>query len=217
MTIRVLLTEDHTILRQGLRALLEGAPDIEVVAEAEDGRTAVRLAKELTPDIVVMDVVLPELNGVEATRQILASRPEVRVVALSMHGDRRYLREMLKAGARAYVLKDAAFEELVRAIEEVAAGRTFLGTGVSDVLVADYVDQRGTSEAVRSGVLSQREREVLQLLAEGSTTREIAGKLHVNVKTVETHRRQIMTKLELHSIAALTKYAIREGITSVEE
>ena len=217
--MRVLLADDHRIVREGLRSLLADESDIEVVAEADNGRRAIELTDELTPDVVVMDVGMPELNGIEATRRILASRPEAKVIALSMHSDRRFVAEMLKAGASGYLLKDGAFEELVGAIRTVTAGRTYLSPRIANVVVEEYVRQQPRTSGVEPGVyakLSPREREVLQLLAEGKATKEAAAALHLSVKTVETHRRQIMEKLGLYSVAELTKYAIREGLTSVE-
>jgi len=213
--IRILLADDHAILRDGLRALLEQQEDMRVVAEAGDGREAVRLAAEVEPDVVVIDIGMPELNGVEAAKRITAAGSKARVVALSMHGDRRYVVEMLRAGATGYVLKDSAGQELVDGIRQAIAGRVFLGTGVADVVVSEVL--RGLDgTGPQRHVLSDREREVLQLLAEGASTREIASKLFVSVKTVETHRANIMRKLGLRTVADLTKYAIREGLTSVD-
>lgn len=216
MSLRIILADDHQLLRQGLRALLEDEADLEVVGEAENGHEAVRLSKQLRPDLVVMDVGMPQLNGMEATRQILADNPEVRVLALSMHRDRRFAAGMLQAGAAGYLLKDAALEELVRAIRTVAAGKTYLSPAITEVVMEDYVQRLGAVEGGAFSVLSAREREVLQALAEGKSTREIAAALHVSVKTIETHRQQIMNKLDIHSVAELTKYAVREGLTSLE-
>ena len=215
--MRILLADDHRIVRQGLRSLLEAEADFEVVAEAENGRQAIEMAEELAPDVVVMDVGMPEMNGVEATRRVVVNNPQVKVVALSMHSDRRFVAEMLKAGAAGYLLKDGAFEELVGAIRTVAAGRTYLSPRIADVVVEGYLrNQAAPSEPTAYAKLSPREREVLQLLAEGKATKEAAAALHLSVKTVETHRRQIMEKLNLYSVAELTKYAIREGLTSLE-
>ncbi len=214
MSITVLLADDHRILREGLRSLLEHPPDIRVVGEAGDGRTAVRLAKELSPDVVIMDIGMSGLNGVEATRQIRAALPQTRVLALSMHSDRRYVRSMLKAGATGYLLKDSAAEELVQALRTLVSGRAYLSPGITGVVIDEYLQAGDTPQA--ADPLSAREHEVLQLLAEGRSTSQIASSLHVSVKTVETHRRRIMDKLDLHSLADLTRYAIREGITPLE-
>jgi two-component system, NarL family, response regulator NreC len=216
MSIKVLLADDHRVFREGLRALLERSPDFRVVGEAESGRTAVRLARELGPDVIVMDISMPDLNGIDAARQIAGRMPHTRIVALSMHSDRRFVTEMLKAGARGYLLKDCTCDELILAIRTAAAGKTYLSPAVADEVVKAYLDQSpesaGDSDA---SALTDRQREVLQLLAEGRTTRQIALHLHVSIKTVETHRHQIMDKLNIHSIAELTKYAVREGLTSL--
>jgi two-component system response regulator NreC len=215
MGLRILLVDDHQIVRQGLRTLLEKELDMEVVAEAGDGRAAVRLTREVSPQVVIMDVAMPDLNGIEATRQIVTEFPHVKVIALSMHADRRFVANMLKAGASGYLLKDAAFEELAQAIRTVAANRTYLSPAVSDIVVKDYL-KGPKEEATAFSLLTAREREVLQLLAEGKSTREIADCLYVSVKTVETHRQQIMSKLDIRSVAELTKYAIREGLSSLD-
>ena len=210
------MADDHKITRQGLRSLLEQQADMEVVAEAEEGRTAVRLAKELSPDVVIMDVSMPDLNGIEATRQIVNRSPTTRVVALSMHSDTLFVSEMLKSGASGYMLKDCAFEELERAIRTVVSGKTYLSPTISGVVVDDYLHRLTKGDSGGEDVLTHREKEVLQLVAEGKSTTRIALKLHVSIKTVETHRRQIMEKLDLHSVAELTKYAIRKVYTSLE-
>jgi len=216
MTIKVLIADDHQIVRQGLRTLLEREPDLKVVAQSEDGRTTVRLARELAPEVIIMDVAMPDLNGIEATRQIVTERPQVKVIALSMYADRRFVVNMLKAGASGYLLKDCAYEELVRAIRVVLAHKTYLSPGVTDIVVKDYVQGTPDQGASVFSLLSPREREVLQLMSEGKSTNQIADSLHVSVKTVETHRQQVMHKLNIHNVAGLTKYAIREGLTSVE-
>lgn len=217
MRIRVLLAEDHKLVRECLRAALETEGDIEVVAEADNGRMAVKLAADKQPNIVVMDVVMPDMNGIEATRQILAEAPGVKVLALSMHSDRRFVAGMLSAGASGYVLKDCAFEELAQAIRMVAANKTYLSPRIAGVVVGDYVKQLAGANGQTASVLTAREREVAQLLAEGNSTKEVAATLHVSAKTIETHRRQIMAKLEIHSIAELTKFAIRAGLTSLDD
>jgi len=217
MSTRILLADDHKIMREGLRSLLDEALDMEVVAEAEDGRTAVQLAKKLSPDVIVMDITMPDLNGVEATRQILRDAPRAKVVALSMHSDRQFVARMLEAGASGYVLKDAAFEELATAIRAVVTGRVHLSSRITGLVVEDYVQRLPGTEPKVSSPLTPREREVLQLLAEGKGTKEAARLLHVSPKTIETHRRNIMERLNLHGIAELTKYAIREGLTSLDD
>ena len=224
--MRVLLADDHRIVREGLKSLLEAQDDMEVVAEAGDGRQALEMAAELEPDVVVMDVGMPQLNGIEATRRLMNDQPDTKVVALSMHSDRRYVAEALKAGASGYLLKDGAFEELISAIRAVVANKVYLSPRVAGVVVDDYVRRLPGEEGnVASPTpeepnafhkLTVREREVLQLMAEGFATKEIAARLHVSVKTVETHRRQLMEKLQLYSVAEVTKYAIREGLTSLE-
>ena len=215
MAIKVLIADDHQIVRQGLRTLLEREPDLEVVAEAENGRSTVRLARESHPEVIIMDVAMPDMNGIEATRQIISEMPKMKVIALSMYADRRFVANMLKAGASGYLLKDCASEELVRAIRVVLTHKTFLSPGVADIVVKDYVQAPLGREASVFSILSNREREVLQLMAEGKSTNQIAECLHVSVKTVETHRQQMMQKLKMHSVAELTKYAIREGLTTL--
>jgi DNA-binding NarL/FixJ family response regulator len=216
MKRRILLADDHRILRDGLRRLLEERADLEVVGEAEDGRQCVEAARELKPDMVIIDVAMPGMNGIEATRRILHDRPSTRVLALSMHSDRRYVTRILQAGASGYLLKDAAFDELSRAIDTLLEGRVYLSPDVAGVVVHDYLGKLDTASSGEV-VLSPREREVLQLLAEGRATKEIASDLDVSVKTVETHRKNIMDKLGLRSIAELTKYAVREGLTPLDE
>ena len=197
--------------------------DIEVVGEAENGREAITLARELSPQVVVMDIGMRELNGIDATRTLLSEYPEVKVVALSMHSDRRFISEMLSAGASGYLLKDSAFDELAAAIRAVNDGRTYLSPGVTGTVIDDYV-RRVSGTAATEGrpstpgkTLSPREREVLQLIADGLSTKEAASKLHLSVKTIETHRRQIMDKLGIYNIAGLIKFAVREGLSSLEE
>ncbi len=220
MTIRILIADDHKIVCDGLRALLEAEPEMEIVAQAANGREAVKLAQKLKPDMVIMDVAMPELNGPEAVRQILAERPRMKVIALSMHADRRYVTGMLSAGASAYILKHCAFEELVRAIHTVRSGQFYLSPAIAGIVVNELAQAKAArSRAPRSDskALTAREREVLQLIAEGHSARDIGQRLHLSVKTIETHRRQMMQKLDIHSVADLTKFAIREGLTSLEK
>ena len=214
--IRILIVDDHQILREGLKALLAKEPDMEVVAEAEEGREALELARRLEPQVVILDITLPGLNGIELTRQILAENAEARVVALSIHTEQTYVSEMLSAGARAYLPKDTAFSELAKAVHAVVEGQVYLAPSVTGNLVKDYLYKisEGTSRPI-SHKLSPREREVLQLLAEGMSAKEIAAFLHISRKTVESHRRRIMDKLGIQNIAQLTKFAIREGLTTL--
>lgn len=216
MSIKILLADDHEIMRAGLRSLLDKEPGMEVVAEAENGRKAVQLARELSPDVVVIDVTMPDLNGIEATRQILSEVSTAKVLALSMHSDEQFVVEMLTAGASGYLLKDCAVDELCTAIRAVVANQTFLSSEIANVVVKDYLRRLSIKDFSPGSVLTSREREVLQLVAEGKTSKKIASLLHVSVKTVEAHRQQIMDKLGIRSVAELTKYAIRKGITSVE-
>ncbi len=215
--IKILIADDHKITRQGLRSLLANESDMEVVAEADEGRAAVRLASQLKPDIVIMDVSMPELNGMEAARQITKSMPAVKVVALSMHSDNVYVTEMLKSGVCGYLLKDCAFEELASAIRSVVDGKTYLSPSISGVVVNGYLNRISNHDSDNSEVLSDREREILQIIAEGKSTKQIALKLHISIKTVETHRRKIMNKLNMFNVAELTKYAIRKGLTSLDK
>ena len=213
MSISILLADDHRIIRDGLRSLLSTMPGMEVVGEAENGRQALRIARKNNPDLVIMDISMPDLNGIEATRQILAESPGTKVLALSMHSDRQFVIQMFRAGVSGYLLKNGAFEELVLAIDTVLKNETYLSPKIASVLVRDLLET--TEDNSASSVLTPREREVLQLIAEGRSTKEIASDLNVSVKTVETHRRQIMDKLELRSVAELTKFALREGITDL--
>ncbi len=213
--ITILLADDHRIVRQGLKLLIEKQKGMRVIAEAEDGAQAVKVVDEILPDIVIMDVSMPVLNGIEATRRIRDNHPQIRVIALSMHSDRRFVIETLKAGARGYLLKDCAFEEMAGAIRAVMDDKTYLSAEITDLVVKDYVAQLAQNDRSAFAVLTAREREVLQLLAEGRSTKDVAFLLGVSVKTIETYRQQLMEKLGLHSIAELTKYAIREGLTQL--
>jgi DNA-binding NarL/FixJ family response regulator len=214
MSIKVLIADDHQLMREGLRIMLEKEHDIQVLGEAEDGRMIERLARELQPDVIIMDVAMPDLNGIEATRQIVAEHPGIKIIALSMHDDRRFVLNMLKAGASGYLLKDCAFKDLAKAIRLVMNHKTYLSQEVAEIVVKDYLSSPQTVEASVFHLLSPREREVLQLLAEGKTSAQIGDNLHISVKTVESHRQQIMVKLKIRTVAELTKYAIREGLTS---
>ena len=216
MTIKIFIADDHRILREGLRSLIEKMSDVRVVGDAGNGREAVRLVTERRPDVVIMDVNMPDLNGIEATRLLLKELPAVKVIGLSMYSDKRFVAGMLKAGASGYLLKAGAFEELATAIQTVMAGDIYLSPRVTGVVIEDYVVRLTQEKAAPTKTLSPREREVLQLLAEGKSSKDIASHLHVSEKTVHTHRQHIMEKLNLHSVAELTKYAIREGITTVE-
>jgi DNA-binding NarL/FixJ family response regulator len=208
MSIRILLADDHQMMRQGLKSLLAEQPDFEVVGEAADGRNAVRLAQELSAAVVIMDVTMPDLNGVDATRQLKSEAPDVKVIGLSMHPERQFVLEMLSVGASGYLLKDCPFAELAQSIRAAVQGDVYLSPKVAGVVVRG----RGASNSAH-GALTPREREVLQQVAEGKNTKQVAQSLHISTKTVETHRRQIMEKLELFSVAELARYAIREGLT----
>ena len=217
MSIRVLLVDDHELMRQGLRSILEREADVVVVGEASNGREAVVLSRTLAPDVVLMDVAMKGSNGIEATRQIRAESPDVKVLALSSHSDTRYVAAMLDAGASGYVLKANAYDDLRRALDAFQKGRSYLCPDVTEAVVGDSLRKaRSGAESLHS-ILSPREREILQLLAEGMSSPEIGKHLCVATSTVETHRRNIMRKLGIHSVADLTKYAIREGLTSLEE
>ncbi len=214
-TIRVLLADDHTVVRKGLRLLLEGHPGLTVVADAADGREAVALAEQHRPDVVVMDVAMPGLNGIEAARQISGKMPHTAIVFLSMHSDEGYVLRALKAGARRYLLKDSAEHDLINAVKAVDEGKAFFSPAISKMLVEDYMRQMRDRQVEDSyELLTTREREVLQLLAEGKNNKEVAGVLNLSLYTVETHRSNIFQKLNLHSGAELILYAIRKGVIS---
>jgi DNA-binding NarL/FixJ family response regulator len=215
MAIKIILADDHAIVRHGLSRSFQQADGIEVIGQANNGRSAVDLAKELSPDIVVMDIAMPDLNGVDAARMITGECPRVKVIGLSMHSGSKYVREMFRAGASGYLLKDCSFEELVEAIKTVAGGKTYVSPSIGDVVVRGYVSDSDREKSAFS-VLSQREREVLQLLAEGKTTKQVGKRLHISPKTVEAHRLKIMEKLDINNTAQLTKYAIQEGLTKPE-
>jgi len=213
--VRILLADDHNILRDGIRLLLERQPGFVVVGEAADGREIVDLAREQHPDVIVMDIGMPNMNGIEATRRIVEKQPETGVVILSMHYDESYVLRSLKAGARAYLLKDALKAELISAIRAVSEGRSFFSPKISRVLQEDYVEALNRKDADDTyELLTGREREILQLVAEGKTNKEIASILNVSLYTVDTHRTHILQKLNLHSVPELILYAVRKGIIS---
>jgi len=213
--LRILLADDHTVMRTGLRVLLERQPNLEVIGEAENGRDAIQLAASLRPDVVVMDVGMPVLNGIEATRTIVTEQPNIAVVILSMHADESYVMRALKAGARGYLLKDSAPADLLGAIQAVTQNKSFFSPKVSRILAEDYVrvlKQKGAVDTY--DLLTSREREILQLLAEGKANKEVAAALNISPYTVETHRSHILEKLNLHNPAELILYAVRKGIIS---
>ena len=217
MSIRLLIADDHKLMREGLRALLEKEVDLDVVGESDNGTSTVNMVKKLNPHVVVMDVSMPDLNGIEATRKIVSGNSNIKVIALSGHADERFVREMLTAGASAYLLKHAAGEELMRAIRTIMKGHTYISPEVAHGVVKAYVElSKPKQDSSAFVVLTEREREVLQKTAEGNTTKDIAASLGISIKTVETHRRNIMEKLQIQSVAELTKYAIRAGLTSVD-
>lgn len=216
METRILLADDHKIMRDGLRAMLERLPGVHVIGEAENGRSTVSMVRDGEVDLVIMDVGMPDLNGIEATRQVRSFAPNVRVLALSMHSDKRYVGEMFRAGASAYLLKDCAFEELAQAIEVVMKGRAYISPQIAGTIVKDFVSNTMTDERSPYTLLTPREREVLQLLAEGKMVKQIAAHLNISNKTVETHRQQLMTKLNVSNLAELIKYALREGVTTLD-
>jgi DNA-binding NarL/FixJ family response regulator len=213
MPIRILLADDHEVVRDGVRALLEKQADMAVVGEAADGRQAAQLAGDLAPDVIVMDVGMPNLNGIDATRRILAAHPQIAVVILSMHQDESYVLRSLKAGAKGYLLKESLRSDILEAIRAVSQGRSFLTRKISRMMQEDYIqemEQRGLEDSYE--LLTDREREVLQLAAEGKPNKEIAGALNISLTTVETHRTHILQKLGLHSVPELILYAVRKGI-----
>jgi DNA-binding NarL/FixJ family response regulator len=214
-TIRVIVADDHTIIRSGLRALLDREPDIEVVAEAPDGRQAVQRAQELLPDVVLLDIAMPNLNGIEAARQIAAKHERMGMIILSMHSDESYVLKALKAGARGYLLKDSSESDVVNAVRAVSSGKAYFSPEISRMMADDYLrqmQQRGVEDSYE--LLTSREREILQMLAEGKSNKDVANLLNLSLHTVETHRSNILQKLNLHSIPELILYAVRKGIVT---
>jgi DNA-binding NarL/FixJ family response regulator len=216
MVVPILLADDHAVVRQGLRTLLENQPDMKVIGEADNGRDAVKMARELNPEVIILDVAMPDMNGIEAARQITAESPDSKIIALSMHSQKRFVSEMLRAGASAYLPKTCDFQEVIEAIHSVKGGKIYLSPRIANTIIDDYVNRLLAESAGAFSVLTPRERQVLQYVAEGHTTKDIAAMLHVSVKTVDAHRHNIMDKLNIHSIAELTKYAVREGLTFLE-
>jgi two-component system response regulator NreC len=211
--LRILLGDDHTVVRQGLRKILESQPDWEVVGEAADGRETVAQTLELKPDVAVIDIAMPLLNGIEATRQIVRRLPDIAVLILSMHSDEAFITPALQAGARGYVLKDSADTELIRGVTAVAAGKSFFSPAAAKVMLDDYLRHLASKGIVdRYEALSEREREIFQLIAEGRSNKEVAELLSISVATVETHRAHILQKLDVHSTAELVLYAVRRGV-----
>lgn len=217
MTVRILVADDHCIVRQGLCSLIEAHAGYQVAGQAGSGREAVRFTRRLSPEIVIMDIGMPDLNGIDATRMCIEACPQVKVIALSMHADRRYVMGMLSAGARGYILKESAFHELIQAIDAACNHQVYLSPKVAGTVVDDAVRRRVPEPMSPFDLLTVKEREVLQMIAEGRPTRRMAAMLNVSIKTVEARRKTIMRKLDLHSVAELTKYAVREGLTSVKE
>lgn len=217
MTTKIVLADDHKVLREGLKSLLNQQQDFQVVGEADDGQEAVKLTKKLEPDIVVLDIGMPNMNGIQATKHIVDEVPDTKVLALSMHSDHQYVVKMLQAGASGYMLKDCAFEELIMAVRAITAGKFYLSKDVTGMVINNYINMVQAMDAVGVPALTSRERETLQLIAEGKSTADTAKLLNVSTKTIETHRKNIMDKLDIHNIAELTKFAVREGLTSIED
>jgi DNA-binding NarL/FixJ family response regulator len=218
--IKIIIADDHRIMREGLRSLLEKHPGLKTVAEADNGRETVNLVQQMHPDLVIMDVSMPDLNGIEATRQIKKETPGVKVIGLSMHSDRRFVTEMLKSGASGYLFKHCAFNELEHAIQAAVNNRIYLSPEITGIVLEDFIHNNNGSKNGKNGnnhnnTLTVREREVLQLLAEGKSIKGIASDLNLSIKTIETHKQNIMEKINLHTIAELTKYAIMEGLTTL--
>jgi DNA-binding NarL/FixJ family response regulator len=217
MAVKILIADDHKIVREGLCAMFEKQAEMEVVGEAEDGAVAVRLARQLRPDVIILDVNMPEMDGIDAARRLVKELPETKIIALSMYAKRAFVTKMLEAGASGYVLKGGAFSELAEAVNTVLAGEVYLCATVATVLVDEYVDRSERGTAPSTGRLTERELDILKLLAEGKPSKEIALLLDISIQAVDATRRRIMQKLEIESLADLVKYAIREGLTSVDD
>ena len=215
MKTKIILADDHKILRDGLRSLIEKQQELELIGEAENGLMAVQLACELKPDVVIMDITMPDINGIEATKQIIAKTPGVKVIALSMHSDKRFIAGMFKAGASGYLLKESAFEEMVKAISVVTSNDIYISPDIAGIVVKDYVNHLSMKTQSKISLLSNREYEVLIHIIEGENMKQVASKLNISIKTVEIHRKHIMEKLEVQSTTELTKFAIREGLVSL--
>jgi DNA-binding NarL/FixJ family response regulator len=216
MGIKILLADDHAIVRDGLRRSLQQEQDMEVVGQAKDGLTTIQLARELSPDVVLMDISMPDINGMDTCREITRDFPNIKVIGLSMHSAKRFVSEMFKAGACGYLPKNCEFDELASAIRSVMAGKTYLSPAITDVVVDNFVRVSAEENNSVFFTLTKRERQVLQLMAEGKTTKQIGQSLHISPKTVEAHRLRVMEKLNINNVAQLTKYAIQEGLTSAE-
>jgi DNA-binding NarL/FixJ family response regulator len=215
MKTKIILADDHKILRDGLCSLIEKQQELELIGEAENGLTAVQLACELKPDVVIMDITMPDINGIEATKQIMAKTPGVKVIALSMHSDKRFIAGMFEAGASGYLLKESAFEEMVKAISVVTSNGIYISPDIAGIVVKDYVDHLSMKTQSKISLLSNREYEVLIHIIEGENMKQVASKLNISIKTVEIHRKHIMEKLGVQSTTELTKFAIREGLVSL--
>ncbi len=214
--MNILMADDHGVVREGLKRMFSEQPDMDVVGEAENGRMAVKLAKELIPDIILMDISMPDINGIEATRLILKANPAIKIIALSMHSEKHFVIEILQAGALGYVLKSYLFEEILRAIEVVQSNGYYLSPKITDVIVEDYTSKEALPDKSLVSGLTSREREIIRFVAEGLTTKQIALRLKISPKTADANRRRAMKKLDIDNVASLTKYAIREGLTAAE-
>ena len=214
--MKILIADDHGIVREGLKAMIDKQSGMKVIGEAEDGRMAIQLTKELSPDVVVMDVSMPNLNGIEATREILKIKPDIKIIMVSMYTDKHIIKESLEAGVRGYILKSHLFNELLKALKKVKNNECYLSPRITEIVIEDYIEQKTPDESKLSVKLTSRERHILQLIAEGKTVKEIAHAIKISPKTADATRRRIMNKLNLFNTADLTKYAIREGLTSLD-